>query len=60
MKKTLRLRAESLTELSTADLGAVAGAAPLATYECSAPKCPSLDYCDPLPTTPIRVCLPPK
>lgn len=59
MKKTLRLRTESLAELSFDELGAVVGGE-AATYECSTPKCPSLDYCDPLPTTPVRVCLPPR
>ena len=60
MRKTLHLRFESLAQLAATDLEAVAGAAPMATYECSFPKCPTIDYCDPLPTTPVRECIPPK
>ncbi len=56
MKKSLRLRSESLNELSLAEMAAVVGGE-AATYECSSPKCPSLDYCDPIPTIPVRVCL---
>ncbi len=57
MKKTLRLRSESLAELSSADLESVAGAAAAATYECSSPKCPSLDYCNLPKTLPVRECI---
>jgi hypothetical protein len=57
MKKTLRLRSESLTELSSTELEAVAGAAALATFECSTPNCPSLDYCNLPATLPVRVCI---
>lgn len=58
MKKTLRLRSESLADLSADELGTVVAAA--ATYNCSTPNCPSIDFCNPLPTTPVRDCLPPK
>ena len=56
MKKTLRLRSESLAALTSADLEAVAGGA-VATYECSFPKCPTLDFCELPVTLPVRECL---
>lgn len=57
MKKMLRLRAEALTELSAVELEVVNGAVPPPTYMCSFPNCPSLDYCNPPPTLPVRECI---
>ena len=54
MKRTLRLRAEVLTELTTDELRDVAGAAET-TYACSRYECPTLDHC--IPTLPLNVCL---
>jgi hypothetical protein len=57
MKKTLRLRSESLTELTSAELEVVNGAVPPPTYQCSNPNCPSLDYCNLPKTLPVRECI---
>ena len=39
MKRTLRLRSESLTELTTDELGGVAGAQELSLLSCPALRC---------------------
>jgi hypothetical protein len=56
VKRSLHLRAEVLTELSTEEMRGVLGGAET-TFACSRYQCPSLDYCDPLPTLPVRVCI---
>ena len=63
MKRTLRLRGEALTELTTSELGAVAGAAEQISLSCPVLRCidirsqecidlRTLDDCVILPTTP--------
>jgi hypothetical protein len=56
MKRTLRLRSESLTELTPSELGSVAGGdASSPTCLCTRYNCYSLDQC-PIPTLPLREC----
>ena len=55
MKRTLRLRSESLTELTTSELGSVNGGDSLHTCLCTRYDCWSLDVC-PIPTLPLREC----
>jgi len=55
MKRSLHLRSEVLTELSTEEMRGVVGGAET-TFACSRYECPSLDYCN-VPTLPVRDCL---
>lgn len=57
MRKTLRLRRETLAELGETQLEAVAGASgPVSCVSClTCYACYSLDQC-PVPTLPIREC----
>ncbi|HWL38501.1 MAG TPA: bacteriocin [Frankiaceae bacterium] len=54
MKRTLHLRTEVLSELTTDELQNVAGGDGT-TYACSRYECPTLDHC--VPTLPLNVCV---
>ena len=57
MKRTLRLQRESLTELTTGELGGVVGATHAgcgATNNCTHE---TIDVCGPVPTLPAAICL---
>ena len=58
MKRTLHLRAETLTELTVDQLESVAGGVTSPTCACTYAGCFSLDSC-PIPTLPIRTCFSP-
>ncbi|HWL34689.1 MAG TPA: hypothetical protein VNQ77_00710 [Frankiaceae bacterium] len=57
MKRSLRLRRETLAELTTDELYGVVGgthAGCVATNDCTHE---TIDYCQPTPTLPVRDCL---
>jgi hypothetical protein len=52
VKRTLNLRSEVLSELTTDEMRGVVGGT---TYACTRYECPTLDHC--IPTLPINICL---